>query len=167
MGGKLTVSSKKGVGTTISFTIPLQRVEEKITNLEEKQENSIENEDSSRKASLPIFSSNYSDAKKNSNQTTNENTAARKKSFTLPSGTVMRILIVEDNNINQTVLKHFLQKSLDPSSVVIECACNGKIGVELYQNNPHHLVLMDLVLSFFFVFFNFFGKILKKEHTRR
>lgn len=51
-----------------------------------------------------------------------------------------RILLVEDNETNQMVVKELLSKfALD-----IECAENGLVGVEKVRQNEYDLVLMDL-----------------------
>jgi CheY-like chemotaxis protein len=57
----------------------------------------------------------------------------------------MRIIVAEDNKINQIVLKKMLEK-LHNDIFVAE---NGKICVQEYirsleQNEPYHLILMDI-----------------------
>ena len=51
-----------------------------------------------------------------------------------------RVLIVEDNIINQKVTSKILQKW----DLEIDIASNGKIGVEKVQNEDYDIVLMDL-----------------------
>ncbi|BDX04845.1 hybrid sensor histidine kinase/response regulator [Planctobacterium marinum] len=52
----------------------------------------------------------------------------------------MRILLVEDNAVNQMVA----QSMLEPSVASITLANNGKEAVELYQENDFDLILMDV-----------------------
>lgn len=54
------------------------------------------------------------------------------------SGT--KVLVVEDNQINQVVVTKFLKKW----SVIVEVADNGKEALEKLDNNTYDLVLMDL-----------------------
>lgn len=53
-----------------------------------------------------------------------------------------RILIVEDNNVNQLVMK----KMLKNIGVEIDIADNGKIGFEKVLKNKYDLVFMDLLM---------------------
>ncbi|HET8885150.1 MAG TPA: response regulator [Salinimicrobium sp.] len=51
-----------------------------------------------------------------------------------------RILIVEDNKINQMITRKILEKH----KVICDVADNGSIAVEKVQNNKYDLVLMDI-----------------------
>ena len=50
-----------------------------------------------------------------------------------------RILLAEDNLINQKVTKLILQKAGFP----IEVVADGKAAIEAHQRNPYALILMD------------------------
>jgi signal transduction histidine kinase/ActR/RegA family two-component response regulator len=52
-----------------------------------------------------------------------------------------RILVVEDNAMNQMVIKMITKKWLN---TVVEFANNGEEGVDQLKNNPFDIVLMDL-----------------------
>ena len=62
------------------------------------------------------------------------------KSMDLPPN--LRILIVEDNEINQFLITEILESELD--SPILEMAENGKLALELIQQNIYDLVLMDV-----------------------
>tara|TARA_R110002072_G_scaffold7503_2_gene40768 strand:- start:549266 stop:551659 length:2394 start_codon:yes stop_codon:yes gene_type:complete len=51
-----------------------------------------------------------------------------------------KILIVEDNRINQTVTKKILEKE----GVICEIAENGEVAVDMVQKNDYELILMDI-----------------------
>lgn len=53
-----------------------------------------------------------------------------------------RILVVEDNIINQMLVKHTLQKT----GALLDFADDGKIALSLLKENRYDLVLMDLQL---------------------
>jgi CheY-like chemotaxis protein len=52
----------------------------------------------------------------------------------------LRILVVEDNPVNQKLLGLMLQQFGYTSAI----AANGKIGFELYEKGPFDLILMDI-----------------------
>jgi len=53
---------------------------------------------------------------------------------------VLRVLLAEDNPINQKVAKMHLEKL----GHVVECASNGKIAFEMYTKNDYDLIFMDI-----------------------
>jgi signal transduction histidine kinase len=53
----------------------------------------------------------------------------------------VRILVVEDNDINQLVATQFLMRW---NAEVVDVAEDGKIGVEMARENHYDLILMDL-----------------------
>ena len=62
------------------------------------------------------------------------------KAVPQPQGAGATILVVEDNDINQSVILGFLQKL----SIKVELADNGRTAVEMVQRNHHYdLILMD------------------------
>ena len=52
----------------------------------------------------------------------------------------MKVLVVEDNYLNQRIISKVLQKW----DIDIDLAENGQIAVDMIRNNKYHLVLMDL-----------------------
>jgi len=56
--------------------------------------------------------------------------------------TLQKILIVEDNNVNQLVMK----KMLKNTGLTVDIADNGKIGMEKVLQNSYDLVFMDLLM---------------------
>ncbi|GAA5937281.1 uncharacterized protein JCM15063_002859 [Sporobolomyces koalae] len=66
--------------------------------------------------------------------------ASRKN--TLPSVPPIRVLIVEDNKINQTILSVFMKKR----GIKCEVAVDGDQAVEKWKKGNFHLVLMDIQL---------------------
>ncbi|GAA5863245.1 hypothetical protein JCM1840_002521 [Sporobolomyces johnsonii] len=61
---------------------------------------------------------------------------------TLPTVPPIRVLIVEDNPINQTILSMFMKKQ----GIKFEVAKDGEQAVEKWQKGNYHLVLMDIQL---------------------
>jgi len=68
--------------------------------------------------------------------TINENTYE----ILIPDLSAYKVLLVEDNMINQQVAKEFLADT----NIAIECAENGKIAVEKIQRDKFDIVLMDI-----------------------
>ncbi|GAA5974708.1 hypothetical protein JCM5350_001258 [Sporobolomyces pararoseus] len=66
--------------------------------------------------------------------------ASRKN--TLPSVPPIRVLIVEDNKINQTILSVFMKKR----GIKCEVAVDGAQAVDKWKKGNFHLVLMDIQL---------------------
>ena len=75
---------------------------------------------------------------------TNQDLTSRKvpTAFITPGGPRLRILVVEDNPINQKVARRLLER--DGHVVIV--ANHGREGVDLWSNDPHgfDVVLMDL-----------------------
>lgn len=55
-----------------------------------------------------------------------------------------RILIAEDNEINQKIIAHLLKKE----NIEADVANNGKEAVELFEKNKYDLVLLDLQMPY-------------------
>jgi signal transduction histidine kinase/CheY-like chemotaxis protein len=53
----------------------------------------------------------------------------------------IRILIVEDNKVNQLLVKNMLKKF---GFTQFDCAENGKTALEILKKNSYHLILMDI-----------------------
>lgn len=115
MGGELTVKSKKGIGTNFTFTITL-KVEPDAETDQETSGSKHPNLDS--RASEPADTT-----------TDNSGTATR-----------LRILVAEDNNVNQILMK----KILDKLGHSVEIAQNGKEAIDKLDQETFDLVLMDL-----------------------
>ncbi|MFN3800843.1 response regulator [Belliella pelovolcani] len=98
MDGTIEVSSKVGLGSEFSFTIPFQRGQQPI--------------EKSKEAAV---------------------------SFT-QSKQVIKILLCEDNEINQTLVKTLLR----PANFDLVIASNGEEGIQRFQEMDFDLVLMDI-----------------------
>ncbi|MBF0260990.1 MAG: response regulator, partial [Magnetococcales bacterium] len=66
--------------------------------------------------------------------------AASEASMDLAAIAGARILVVEDNDLNQEVAKGILEDA----GFVVELAENGRIAVEMVQKHPYDIVLMDM-----------------------
>ncbi len=51
-----------------------------------------------------------------------------------------KVLLTEDNDLNQKLAKHILEKN----NMVVEIAANGQIAVDMLKNNKYDVILMDL-----------------------
>ncbi|WP_345005603.1 response regulator [Snuella lapsa] len=71
------------------------------------------------------------------NQTSVNTTDTAKESLNLPN---LKILIVDDNNINVIVLK----KLLEDLDIKVDTANNGEIAIEKVNSNTYQLVFMDI-----------------------
>ncbi|KAL0489068.1 hybrid signal transduction histidine kinase dhkK [Acrasis kona] len=126
MGGKITVDSKKDVGSTFTFTVKCNMVsaQERLKFLSEQAA-------ASAAATAAIPMSNASN-----NAVSTINTAA-------PLEGTLRVLVVEDNRINQMVVVRMLKK----------CGCDcvtaddGVEAWEYFQNNgKFDLIVMDMAM---------------------
>ncbi len=61
------------------------------------------------------------------------------QNFQAEPGTKKRILVVEDNQLNQQLIQDFLERL----GCEVEMASNGQAGVELFLNGDFDMVLMD------------------------
>jgi CheY-like chemotaxis protein len=73
-------------------------------------------------------------------QTTTEATAASASELRLAPLRGGRILLVEDNDINQQVARELLEDA----GLVVDVADNGQIALEMLQKNAYGLVFMDM-----------------------
>lgn len=55
-----------------------------------------------------------------------------------------RILLAEDNEINQKIIAHLLRKE----KIIVDIANDGREALELFENNNYDLVLLDLQMPF-------------------
>lgn len=62
----------------------------------------------------------------------------QKKIFT--DGDIVKILVVEDNEINQQVIIEIIEQD----NIIIDLAVNGYEAIDMINNNKYNLVLMDL-----------------------
>jgi len=63
-----------------------------------------------------------------------------KKSKQVPNKKQLKILIVEDNILNQQLTTNILVKN----GFITDVAENGKVGLDLFKNNNYDVVLMDI-----------------------
>jgi signal transduction histidine kinase/ActR/RegA family two-component response regulator len=101
MGGSITVTSKKGQGSTFIFTIKSKAI---ISSLTEGKNPKV-----TRKNIAPDWSNK-------------------------------RILIAEDNRINQKIISAMLE----PTHAILRCVNNGKEAVDLASEFEPDIVLMDI-----------------------
>eukprot|EP01103_Thecamoeba_quadrilineata_P021416 TRINITY_DN9842_c0_g1_i1.p1 TRINITY_DN9842_c0_g1~~TRINITY_DN9842_c0_g1_i1.p1 ORF type:complete len:371 (-),score=76.13 TRINITY_DN9842_c0_g1_i1:52-1164(-) len=119
MGGSIQINSKKWAGTQFCFSV----VCTVLTPVERKD---VESELPSPSRHRKRYSSNGSGS---------IDSAVLQKGLT---GT--KILIAEDNRVNQTILLHFLEQS----GCICELANNGLEAWEKYNETSYDFVFMDL-----------------------
>ncbi len=88
-------------------------------------------------ALIQIFDSNYNEAIGNRISRMDENARIKKLGTQLQS---LKILVAEDNEINQEVAKEILTQA----SISAHVASNGAEAVEMVMNNEYDCVLMDI-----------------------
>ena len=147
MGGKLSVSSEIGTGSDFHIDLEFDVASEPINRFERRMGAEISQDISATpnltKVSPPTQLSVSANAKKISNDVesgpaASENEKSENKVSGL--GKKVKILIVEDNEINQTVIKTMLSH---PRLELI-CADNGKQAVEAFSAQTFDLILMDI-----------------------
>ncbi|KAG0214462.1 ssk1 response regulator receiver [Mortierella sp. NVP41] len=106
---------------------------------------SVSNNGASPQPTTPEGAANRSRSGLNPVKTPKE-TAAKASTSLVKSGVVERVsplvnvLIVEDNMINQSILRKFMQRR----KIKFDVACNGKEAVDKWKVGGFHLVLMDI-----------------------
>jgi len=125
MAGDITIESEVGVGTSFIFTckLPLSRTRPTVTNLEsdsfQKYTNQAAKED------------NIEDTVEASSNVTKPNQQS--------ALTHLKVLVAEDNRINQKLIKTVLTK-LGINAVIVE---NGQLAVDYVQKEAVDVILMD------------------------
>jgi PAS domain S-box-containing protein len=127
MGGEFKVESQPGLGTTFSFELMMG-----VTSFEKRKE-----------GGRLAVSRKAGDLSK-----------TLREHGELLSG--IRILVAEDNPINQQVVKEFLQLS----GVVVDIAGDGRVALAKLENNSYGAVLMDVNMPVM-------GGVEATEHIRR
>lgn len=118
MGGKITVESKAGSGSTFSFTAAFSI--------------SRDIDGQGHKMQMQCFDEHQASTGKMSEDIFLETVIAKIKGA--------KILLVEDNRINQQVAKEILEEA----ELVIDIAENGKEALDRVVNGYYDLVLMDI-----------------------
>ena len=60
----------------------------------------------------------------------------------------IKLLLVEDNIINQTIMSTFFRKM----GLEFKIAANGAEAVELFEHEKFHLIFMGFLITFHFIF---------------
>ncbi|MET0660696.1 MAG: response regulator [Steroidobacteraceae bacterium] len=71
---------------------------------------------------------------------TTKHASASPSSLSAPTGRQRRVLVAEDNAVNQRLVKHLLEKKLH---CLVDIAEDGQQAVEMTRNTEYDLVLMD------------------------
>ena len=140
MGGKMDIQSKKNVGTTIKFLIKFDLCPD--TFCEEVVESGFDFK--------PLVTQRALEDVQNSKAIGNTDDVDSKVSLDVKNSD-FSVLIVEDNDLNVSVLKHFISKvnkNLKPS-----VARDGVVGLDLYKKFHFQFIFMDLVCFFFIMLF--------------
>jgi len=116
MKGTLGVSSKLGVGTSFTLNVPLSVVKDVAPKGGSKL----------LPQKLPL---------KTLSKVSNANKPKTKR-----SGRVLKLLIVEDNEINRTVLSSFLKNS----RITISFAKNGREAIRAFKTDRFDMIFMDV-----------------------
>ena len=152
MGGKLSVTSKLGEGSTFIVKLPLDVAIEKSSQNDVRLEAPSDAQDGLKELKAAPLHSPLKEAPNNMMQAPVQKCVEdiqkpRKfvPSFVKPK-TGMRdqntidILVVEDNEINQTVILSML----DHPKINLTIANNGKEAVEAYERQKFNMILMDI-----------------------
>jgi len=139
MGGDIGLESREGVGSTFWFTAVFSKQPDEQGS---REKDSAEVNDESGKVNLGDYSSNYRkdysiDYRKDCRKDIRPD--SEKPSLTEAAKNRMRILIAEDNPVNQKVAQAMLKKMGLSADVV----ANGRKAVDALQANDYDLVLMD------------------------
>jgi len=131
MGGKIGLESREGAGSTFWFTAVFSKQPDERGSREKA---SAEAEEDRGKGNLGDYRNDYrKDCRKDLRPD------GEKPSFTEGTKDSMRILIAEDNPVNQKVAKAMLKKMGLSADVV----SNGRQAVDALQTIDYDLVLMD------------------------
>lgn len=138
MGGKISLQSAYGKGTTVSFTITLQKATGTrhmfTTTARPKEHNSAD----------PMAQYSRSETAKDQKDEGGELMFARQDLGSIPRANI-RVLVAEDNPVNQKIAIAFVKKL----GFVCEAHENGREAVDALhrgsrEGKPFHIVLMDV-----------------------
>ncbi len=138
MGGQISVQSKPGKGSRFTLTIPMT-----LTRAHEHNQHHIQWGNRSAQVRATQNTGQY-DAKSTVKSSTachaHASTHSRvQHSSQTPLKLEGHVLIVEDNGVNQMILKGLLNKI----GLTSDVAANGKVALEKLDTHDYQLVLMD------------------------
>ncbi|HNI45711.1 MAG TPA: ATP-binding protein, partial [Chitinophagales bacterium] len=126
-GGQLSLHSQVGIGSTFSFEIVFKTTHEQDVSTSATNSNT----------STPVLNT------ENVWVYTAEDIPKDDPNLTQPIDQVIRILLVEDHLLNQSVVKGILQRW--SPKIQLQVADNGQIAIEKLLQDPHYdLILMDI-----------------------
>jgi PAS domain S-box-containing protein len=126
-GGQLSLHSQVGIGSTFSFEIVFKTTHEQDVSTSATNSNT----------STPVLNT------ENVWVYTAEDIPKDDPNLTQPIDQAIRILLVEDHLLNQSVVKGILQRW--SPKIQLQVADNGQIAIEKLLQDPHYdLILMDI-----------------------
>jgi|GEM_PF-1709276 len=122
MGGRLSVESELGIGSTFTFLLPVIRVDETAVPVKHKKRKVL---------GIKTLSAEKKLSKEESDSESGEVERV---------GAQCRILVVDDKQTNREILTLLLE----PVGIAVKEAINGKEALDIFHSWQPHMVLMDI-----------------------
>lgn len=122
MGGRLSVESELGRGSTFTFLLPVTRVDETAVPVKQKKRKVV---------GIKTLSAEKELSKEESDSESGEVERV---------GAQCRILVVDDKQTNREILTLLLE----PVGIAVKEAVNGKEALDIFHSWQPHMVLMDI-----------------------